>query len=181
MIPHWSLSDRNSPRVSRTLLSILAVLNKASFGGFPLVVSLFAGPPVLVPILNWLYREHHLQLLSQSLSVFKNSLARSRYLSFFPLSFSFTLWSAETAKSSTWQVLFFFLFFYYYNVWPSGRDKAIRLYLRIPEKFVRLIFQDRFWVMHLPFVPMMKSKFLAQFPVDHLSHPVVSSFILFLC
>ena len=29
MFIHWSLSDRKSPQVSRTLLSILAVLNNA--------------------------------------------------------------------------------------------------------------------------------------------------------
>ena len=37
------------------------------------------------------------------------SLARSRYLSFFSHSFSFILWSAETAKSTISQVLFFLL------------------------------------------------------------------------
>ena len=36
-----------------------------------------------------------------------NSLARSRYLSFFSLSFSFILWSAGTAKSTILQILFF--------------------------------------------------------------------------
>ena len=40
---------------------------------------------------------------------FFNSLARSRYLSFFSHSFSFILWSAETAKSTILQVLFFLL------------------------------------------------------------------------
>ena len=40
---------------------------------------------------------------------FFNSLAKSRYLSFFPLSFSFILWSAGTAKSTILQVLFFLL------------------------------------------------------------------------
>ena len=38
---------------------------------------------------------------------FFNSLAKSRYLSLFLLSFNFTLWSAETAKSTIFQVLFF--------------------------------------------------------------------------
>ena len=38
---------------------------------------------------------------------FFNSLARSRYLSFFSLSFSFILWSARTAKSMILQVLLF--------------------------------------------------------------------------
>ena len=40
---------------------------------------------------------------------FFNSLARSRYLSFFSLSFRFILWSAGTAKSTILQILFFFL------------------------------------------------------------------------
>ena len=43
---------------------------------------------------------------------FFNSLARSRYLSFFSLSFRFILWSAGTAKSTILQVLFFFFFFF---------------------------------------------------------------------
>ena len=50
---------------------------------------------------------------------------------------------------------------------------------KIPEKFVRLILQDRFWVVHMPFVRIVKLKFLAQFPVDQLAHPVVSSLILY--
>ena len=37
---------------------------------------------------------------------FFNSLARSRYLSFFSFSFNFTLWSTGTAKSIIQQVLF---------------------------------------------------------------------------
>ena len=55
----------------------------------------------------------------------------------------------------------------------------IRLYLKIPEKFLCLIFQDGLWVVHIPFVRMVKSKFLAQFLVDHFAHSVVSSLILF--
>ena len=54
---------------------------------------------------------------------FFNSLARSRYLSFFSLSFRFILWSAGTAKSTILQILFFFFFFVdYYKVWSSGWD-----------------------------------------------------------
>ena len=57
----------------------------------------------------------------------------------------------------------------------------ITLYLRIPEEFVRLILQDRFWIVHKPFVRMVKFKFLAQFPVHtYHTYPVVSSLILFL-
>ena len=40
---------------------------------------------------------------------FFNSLARSRYLSFFSHSFSFTLWSSGAANSTILQILFFLL------------------------------------------------------------------------
>ena len=33
---------------------------------------------------------------------------------------------------------------------------------------MRTIFQDRCWVVNIPFVSMVKFKFLAHFPVDHL-------------
>ena len=45
---------------------------------------------------------------------------------------------------------------------------------------MRLILLDRFWGVHIPFVRMVKFKFLVHFPVDHRAHPVVSSLILFL-
>ena len=41
---------------------------------------------------------------------FFNSLARSRYLSFFHFIFNFALWSVKMAKSTILQVLLFFLF-----------------------------------------------------------------------
>ena len=40
---------------------------------------------------------------------------------------------------------------------------------------MRLIFQDRFWVVHIQFVRIVKLKLLAQFPLDHLAHHVVST------
>ena len=42
------------------------------------------------------------------------------------------------------------------------------------------IFQNKFWVVHIPFVRMVKFQFFTQFPVDDLAHQVVSSLILFL-
>ena len=44
----------------------------------------------------------------------------------------------------------------------------IRMYLKIPEKFVRFIFGDRFWVVQISFVRMIKFKLLAQFLMDPL-------------
>ena len=41
-------------------------------------------------------------------------------------------------------------FFADYNkVWSSGRYLVIRLYLKMPEDFVRVILQNRFWVVHI--------------------------------
>ena len=111
MVFHWSLSDSKSLQVPWTLLSILAVLNNAvvwmvstrpptSKSSSP-----FSNPLVTVPnapitigiIVTCMFHS------------FFNSLARSRYLSFFSHSFSFILWSAGTAKSTILQVLFFLL------------------------------------------------------------------------
>ena len=43
------------------------------------------------------------------------------------------------------------------------------------------IFKDRCWVVHIPFVGMVKFEILAHYPVNHLAHPVVSSLELLLC
>ena len=102
MVFHWSLSVSKSPQVSRTRLSILAVLNNVavwmvstrpptskSSSPFsnPLVTVLNA--PITVGI-----------IITFMFNSFFNSLSRSRYLSFFSHSFSFILWSAGTAKST---------------------------------------------------------------------------------
>ena len=103
---------------------------------------------------------------------FFSSLSRFMYSSLF--SFSFTLWSAGTVKSTIRQVVLFSL-----TITWFGRLR-IRLYPKIPEKFVHLILEDRFWVVQITFVHMVKYKLLAQFPMEHLAHPVVSNVILFL-
>ena len=56
---------------------------------------------------------------------FFNSLARSRYLSFFSHSFSFILWSAGTAKSTILPILSF-LFFFLLIIINSGLLVGIR-------------------------------------------------------
>ena len=111
MIFHWSLSDSKSPQVSRTRLSILAVLSNAVVwivSTRPLISKSskpFNNPLVIVPnvpitigpIVTFMFHS------------FFNSLARSRYLSFFSLFFRFILWSAGTAKSIILQIFFFLL------------------------------------------------------------------------
>ena len=54
----------------------------------------------------------------------------------------------------------------------------IRLYLKILENFVSLIFQDGLCVEYIPLVPMVKFKRLEQFPMDHLAYPII---LLFIC
>ena len=111
MVFHWSLSDNKSHQVSRTLLSILAVLNNVvvwmvstrpptSKSSSPFNNPLVTVPnaPITIGI-----------IVTCMFYSFFNSLARSRYLSFFLHSFNFILWSARTAKSTILQVLFFFI------------------------------------------------------------------------
>ena len=103
------LSDSKSPQVSRTLLSILASLNSA------VVWMVFTCPLISKSSSPWI--NHWVTVPSSLITIginiifmfycFFSSLARLWYLSLFSFSFSFTLWSAEMAKSTLWQVPFF--------------------------------------------------------------------------
>ena len=59
----------------------------------------------------------------------------------------------------------------------------IRLSISISksERILCFLFEDRFWFVHILFICMGKFQSLVQFPVDHLSHPVVPSLVLLLC
>ena len=179
MVFHCSLSGSKSPQVSRTLLSILAVLNNE------VVWMVSTRPPTTKsssPFCNPLVTVPNATItigiiVTCMFHSFFNSLARSRYLSFFLDSFSFILWSAGTAKSTILQI-FFFLFIII--VWSSGRDSVIRLYFKVPYKFICVIFSDTYWVVHISFVRMVKFKFFAHLSVYHLADPVVSSLIFLL-
>ena len=123
---HWSLKDSKSPQVSGTRLRILAVLSNAVIW----IVSTrpptskssrpFNNPLVIVPkapitvdtIVTFIFHS------------FFNSLARSRYLSFFSHSFRFILWSTGTA------------YYYYYYFTP----------LRIIHYYVSWLFSTGVWV-----------------------------------
>ena len=111
MVFRWSLSNRTSSQVSRTLLSILVVHNNAavwmvstcrliSKSSSPSTNPLMTVPRTSITIgINFTFM----------FNSFFNSQARSRYLSFFSLSFNFTPWSTGTANSRIRQVLFFLL------------------------------------------------------------------------
>ena len=113
MVFHRSLSDSKSPQVSRTLLTILTVLNNAvvwivstrpptSKSSKPFndpLVTVPKAPMTISIIVTYMFHS------------FFNSLARSRYFSFFSHSFSFILWSAETAKSTILKLLSYYYCF----------------------------------------------------------------------
>ena len=109
MVFHRSLSDSKSPQVSRTLLSILAVLNNA------VVWRVSTHPPTSKsssPFNNPLVTVPKAPIMIGIIVIFMfhsffNFLAKLRYLSFFSHSFSFILWSAGTAKLTILQFLFF--------------------------------------------------------------------------
>ena len=108
MVFYWSLGNSKSPQVSRTLLSILAVLNNAVVWMVSTRLPTSKSPsPFNNPLVNVLKAPITIGTIVTFMSYsFFNSLARSRYLFFFSYSFNFILWSAGTAKSTILPVLF---------------------------------------------------------------------------
>ena len=167
MVFHLSLSDSMFPQVSRNLLSILAVLNNA------VVWMVSTRPPTYKspsPLNNPLVTVPNAPItigiiVTCMFHAFFNSLARSRYLSFFSHSFSFILWSTETAKSTILQVLFLLRI-----IIRSGLLAEIRWSV-CPIGVYVCYFLGQL---------LVKSKFLAHLTVDHLAHPIVSSLIFLL-
>ena len=108
---HWSLSDSKSPQISRTLLSILAVLNNAVVW---VVYTRLPTSTTSRPFNNPLFIVPKAPITIGAIGTFMfysffNSLTRSRHLSFFSNSLRFILWSARTEKSIILQIVFFLL------------------------------------------------------------------------
>ena len=127
MVFQGSLSDSKSPQVSRTLLSILAVLNNAivwmistrpptskSFSPFNNPLVTVSKVPITISI-----------IVTFMFHSFFDSLARSRYLSFLSHSFSFILWLTRTAKSTILQILFFCWSLLGLVFWPRLGDPSV--------------------------------------------------------
>ena len=108
---------------------------------------------------------------------FFSSLVRSTYISFYSHSFNFIQWSAGTTKSTILKVLFFCWLLLGPVVWPKLSDPFV---YQNHRGVCACHSADWCWVVHIPFIRMVKLKCLAQFPGDHFTHPVVSSLILFL-
>ena len=129
MVLHWSLSDSKSSQVSRTRLRILAVLSNA------VVWIVSTRPPISkssTPFNNHLVIVPKAPITVGTIVTFMfhsffNSLARSRYLSFFSLSFRIILWSTGTAKSTILQIFFFFFCWLLWGLvfWPGSSDPFV--------------------------------------------------------
>ena len=104
-------------------------------------------------------------LLSCSTAFF-NSLARSRYLSFFSFKF-FQFYSVVSRDSKVDNFANSFSFFFFLLIIiRSGLLAEIRwsVCMTKSHRSLCVIFQDRCWDVHIPFVSMVKFKFLAHFP-----------------
>ena len=108
MVFHWSLSDSKSPQISRTLLSILTVLNNAVVWMVSTRLPTFkSSNPFSNPLVSLPKAPITIGIIvTFKFHSFFNYLARSRYLALFSHSFSFILWSAQTAKSTILQIFF---------------------------------------------------------------------------
>ena len=139
-------------------------------------------------LLWWVYRARQLPLVSQSLSclivrLFFSSLTRSRYLFLFRLPSVLPCGQPEQQSLLIGRFSFFFSFFYCWLsqgliVWPR---LGVPFVSQNPKEFCASHFLGRIRVVHIPFVRIVKFKFLAQFPTDHLPCPVVSNLILSWC
>ena len=122
---HWSLSDSKSPQVSRTLLSILAVLNNVIWMVSTRPPTSKSSSPFRNPLVTVPKAPITIGIIVTFMihSFFLNSLARSRYSypSFHILSVLFC-GQPEQQSRQFCKFSFFFFFVDYYEVWSSGRD-----------------------------------------------------------
>ena len=140
MVFHWSLSDSKSPQISRTLLSILAVPNNVvvwmistrpptskSSGPFSNPLVTVPNAPITIGIIVTCMFHSFFQFPSK--------------VEVFILLFTFfQFYSGVSRYSKVDNFASSLLFVDYYSVWSSGRDLVIRLYVKVPEEFMCVIF-----------------------------------------
>ena len=176
MVFHWSLSDNKSPQVSRTRLRILAVRSNAVIW----IVS--TRPPTSKssrPFNNPLVIVRKAPITIGSIVTFMfhslfNSLARSRYLSFFSHSFRFICGPPGQQSRQVCKFSFFLLLLI---IIRSGLLAEIRWSVCMSKTNRSLCASfsrtgARWYIYHL--------LVWSNFPLDHIADPVVSRLILLL-
>ena len=168
--------DSKSPQFSRNLLNILADLNNVE-------VWMVSTRPVIYKSSSPFY--NHLVTISRVPITIGTNVTFFRFHSKVQvLSLLFTFFQSYSVVSRESKVHnFASSLFLHLIIIRSGRQAKIRRSVCMLKSHRSLCFilLDRFWVVDIPFVPMVKFKCLAQLPVDHLAHPVISSFIILLC
>ena len=166
-------------QVSRTHLNILAVLNNVVVWMVSTSLIFKSSSPFNNPLLTVPRAPITIgKIVIFMFHSFFNSLARSKYLSFFSSFFNFTQPGQQSRQFQ--QVPFLFIIIII--IIRSGLRAEIRWYV-CKSKYHRslcVFLQDKCWVVHIPFGRMVKFEILAQLPVNHLAHPVVSSLIFLL-
>ena len=182
MVFHWCMTDSKPPQVFRSLLSIPADLNNAvvwTVSTHPIIskssspctnplVTITKGAPITIGI-TVTFMFHIFSQFPSNVEVL---------ILLFNL---FHFYSVVSRDSKVHNSASSYLFCWFFT--RSGHLSEMRGSVRMLKSHwsLCLIFQDRCCVVHIPFVRMVKFNFLAQFPVDHLAYPVVSSLILIPC
>ena len=124
MVLHWGWSDSKCHQIFRTLLSILAYLNYVIIW---MVSTCPDNSKYFNPFINPSVTVTRVPItinivVTLMFHSFFNSLARSRYLSFFSLSFNYILWSDGTVKSTIQQffkkIIIIIIIIEFFCIWP---------------------------------------------------------------
>ena len=150
--------------VSRTLLSILADLNKVivSSSDFRFFSSLYQAFTVRSESVNY--------TIILILHYFPRSHTKSKYFFIFLLTLAFPLCDPLGRQSPFFGIIT--MSGLLYGIWWSFLSQN-------PKEFCASQ-KDRFWFVHLPLFSLIKFKFLAQFPVDHFPQLVTPRLVLLL-
>ena len=108
---------------------------------------------------------------------FFNSLARSRYWSFFSHSVLFCGQPGQQSRQFAISLFFFCWLLLGLVLWPILGDPCV---CQSPVGVYMCYFLGKVLGWYGQIVGMVKFKFFAHFPVDHLAHPILSSLIFLL-
>ena len=168
MVFDWIPSDSKFPQVSRNLPNILADLNSA-------VIWMISNLPIF----------NSSNLFSRPLETVSSAPSNTGITVTMLHGFFLALWQDPSICRSFRFLLFSLDYKFFFFSWSINTRFDLLIgfgwSVCITESstiFIHVIFFDRFWFVHIPFV--IKFQSLKAFPDDHLSHLVVPSLVLLL-